>query len=131
VLAEHGIARAIESRAQKATFAVTIEDHTSSRYDSHVEAAVYFCILEALQNVAKYASATTAAITLTDHDGALAFTVTDDGAGFDPATTDYGTGVQGMADRLAAVGGTIDLTSAPGQGTTVTGRVPVHEMEVV
>jgi signal transduction histidine kinase len=52
------------------------------------------------------------------------FTVTDDGKGFDPATTPKGTGLQGMADRLGALGGTIDVTSAPGHGTRLTGRVP-------
>jgi signal transduction histidine kinase len=129
VLAEHGIADAIETRAQKAPFAVAITDNTASRFDSHVEAAAYFCILEALQNVAKYANAMQANVILEDQDSALVFSVTDDGAGFDPDTTDYGTGVQGMADRLAAVGGSIDLTSAPGAGTTVTGRIPVR-MEV-
>jgi signal transduction histidine kinase len=52
------------------------------------------------------------------------FTVTDDGKGFDPATTPKGTGLQGMADRLGALGGTTDITSAPGHGTRLTGRVP-------
>jgi signal transduction histidine kinase len=52
------------------------------------------------------------------------FTVIDDGKGFDPATTPKGTGLQGMADRLGALGGTIDITSAPGHGTRLTGRVP-------
>jgi signal transduction histidine kinase len=55
----------------------------------------------------------------------LAFTVADNGAGFDPRSTTYGTGLQGMADRLAALGGTLDVDSAPGAGTTVTGRLPV------
>jgi signal transduction histidine kinase len=123
VLAERGIAKAIEGRAATAPFAIVIEDHTSSRFESHIEAATYFCILEALQNVAKYANAARATVTLSQQDEDLVFTVVDDGAGFDPQTTDYGTGIQGMADRLAAVGGTIDLTSAPGQGTTVSGTV--------
>ena len=60
------------------------------------------------------------------HDSrALTFTVGDDGRGFDQAATPMGTGVQGMADRLAALGGTLRVTSAPGHGTQVTGRVPV------
>ena len=62
------------------------------------------------------------------HDGrALTFTVGDDGRGFDQAATPMGTGVQGMADRLAALGGTLRVTSAPGHGTQVTGRVPVAQ----
>jgi signal transduction histidine kinase len=86
---------------------------------------VYFCTLEALQNVAKYAGATAAAVRLREHDGMLAFEVSDDGAGFDPAARGYGTGLQGMADRLAALGGCLEVRSAPGAGTTVAGRIPV------
>ena len=51
--------------------------------------------------------------------------MTDDGAGFDPNETGYGTGLQGMADRLSALGGSLEVTSAPGHGTTVTGHLPV------
>jgi signal transduction histidine kinase len=92
---------------------------------------VYFCCLEALQNVAKYAGATSATVCLYADDGTLTFEVTDDGAGFDPSTTSYGTGLQGMADRLSAQGGTLEVRSAPGEGTTVTGRVPVAVLETV
>ena len=97
------------------------------RYGQAVEAAVYFCSLEALNNVAKYAEASAATIELTQQDGRLRFTVRDDGAGFDPGATAYGTGLQGMADRLDAIGGSIAVQSAPGEGTTVTGTVPVVE----
>jgi signal transduction histidine kinase len=97
------------------------------RYPQDVEAAVYFCVLEALQNAAKYAQAQQARVTLGQDGRALAFTVGDDGRGFDQATTPMGTGVQGMADRLAALGGTLQVTSAPGHGTQVTGRVPVAQ----
>jgi signal transduction histidine kinase len=86
---------------------------------------VYFCCLEALQNVAKYANASRATVRLLDGDGGLRFEVRDDGSGFDPAATAYGTGLQGMADRLAALGGRIEVTSAPGAGTSVLGTVPV------
>jgi signal transduction histidine kinase len=127
LLAQEGIAHAIEARAQKAPFAVAIQDHTSARFDAAVEAAVYFCCLEALQNVAKYANAQRAEVTLDDQDASLVFTVTDDGSGFDPATTDPGSGIAGMADRAATVGGTVEVTSQPGQGTTVTGRIPIRE----
>ena len=96
-----------------------------------MEAAVYFSTLEALQNVAKYAGASTAIVRLSVEDGRLTFVVEDDGPGFDPSTTSYGTGLQGMADRLAALGGTLEVRSRPGQGTTVTGRLPVRELEPV
>ena len=68
---------------------------------------MYFSCLEALQNVAKYADATRATIALSNGDGMLGFTVTDDGAGFDRSSTSYGTGLQGIADRLAALDGTL------------------------
>ncbi len=85
-----------------------------------------FCCLEALQNTTKYARATHATITLTETDGQLEFTVTDDGVGFDPATTPPGSGLQNMTDRLDAHGGSLTIDSALGQGTTVTGRLPAH-----
>jgi len=125
LLADLGLAAALEAQARKAAVPVTVEAPGLGRYPQDIEAAVYFCVLEALQNVAKYAQARQARVTLR-HDGrALTFTVGDDGSGFDQAATTMGTGVQGMADRLAALGGTLRVTSAPGHGTQVTGRVPV------
>ena len=76
--------------------------------------------------MAKYAEATQATIALTNGGGELRFTVTDDGRGFDPATSGYGTGLQGIADRLAAIGGTLNVRSTPGAGTTLEGRLPVE-----
>ena len=95
------------------------------RYREETEAAVYFCCLEALQNVAKYANASRAEIALGNGSGLLTFTITDDGDGFDDQRTGYGTGLQGMADRLAALDGTLQVTSSLGVGTTVDGRLPV------
>ena len=86
---------------------------------------MYFSCLEALQNVAKYAGATKATVRLSQANGDLTFEVIDDGVGFDPAAASRGSGLQGIADRLAALGGSVDIRSAPGDGTTVAGRVPV------
>jgi len=106
-----------------------VESAGVGRYDRALESAVYFCALEALNNVAKYAGASRADVALREVDGRLEFRVHDDGAGFDPDTTGYGTGLQGMADRLDAVGGTLKVVSAPGAGTSVVGRVPARELE--
>ena len=130
LLADHGLVAALESQARKAAVPVRIEADGVARYSQDAEAAIYFCALEALQNVAKYAEATQASVRLHEEDHALVFEVSDDGVGFDTAARGYGTGLQGMADRLAALGGTIEVTSTPGQGTTVAGRVPIDWRQV-
>jgi glucose-6-phosphate-specific signal transduction histidine kinase len=83
---------------------------------------------EALQNVAKYANASGAKVRLSGSDGHLSFAVEDDGVGFDPGANGYGTGMQGMADRLAALGGELHVTSAVGAGTVVEGTLPVEAL---
>ena len=123
LLADQGLAAALIAQARKVPIPVTVESDGVGRYPQDVEVTVYFCTLEALQNVAKYARATTATVRLAASDS-LTFEVTDDGVGFDPAATGYGTGLQGMADRLDALGGTLTVQSAPGSGTVITGRVP-------
>jgi signal transduction histidine kinase len=125
LLADKGLVAALESQARKSPVPVLIEADGIGRYPREAEAAVYFSCLEALQNVAKYAEATRATVTLSDGDGRLRFEVTDDGAGFDGSGSTYGTGLQGIADRLAALDGEIEIRSAPGEGTTVAGILPV------
>ena len=128
LLADQGLSAALHAQAGKAPLPVEIEADGIGRYPREAEAAAYFCILEALQNVAKYARASRATVALSCPDRHLGFTVTDDGDGFDPAKTTHGTGLQGMADRLAAVGGTLRVDSAPGAGTTISGTLPVAEL---
>jgi signal transduction histidine kinase len=91
-----------------------------------VEAAVYFSVLEALQNVQKYAAATHVQIRLREVDGELHFSVDDDGRGFDTASTRKGSGLINMADRLDALGGQLQVTSTIGAGSSVKGRVTVY-----
>jgi len=126
LLADKGLSIALEAQARKAVVRVTVEAGGIGRFPADVESAVYFSCLEALQNVAKYADAATARITLSDGSGELRFEIRDDGRGFDPSATSYGTGLQGIADRLAALGGELVVTSAPGDGTAVAGRLPVE-----
>jgi signal transduction histidine kinase len=125
LLADQGLAPALQAQASKAPLPVFIEADGIGRYPRDAEAAVYFCILEALQNVAKYSQASRATVAVSCPDSHLEFSVTDDGAGFEPANVTQGTGLQGMTDRLAAVGGTLRILSQPGYGTTVNGTLPV------
>jgi signal transduction histidine kinase len=125
LLADQGLAVAVEAQARKAPVPVTVDADSVPRYPQEIEAAVYFCCLEALQNVAKYAEASSVEVKLAQQDGHLVFEVTDDGRGFDVAATRSGSGTQNMADRLAALGGSIEIDSRPGSGTTVRGRIPL------
>jgi len=124
LLADKGLVAALESQARRSAVPVTVEAEAVGRYPPELEAAVYFSCLEALQNVAKYAEASRATVRLSDGDGRLRFEVSDDGVGFEADETSYGTGLQGIADRLSAIGGEVQVRSIPGAGTTVTGVLP-------
>jgi signal transduction histidine kinase len=124
LLADKGLGAALESQARKSPVPVSVEVDGIGRYPEETEAAVYFSCLEALQNVAKYADASRATVRLAHHDGTLAFEVVDDGRGFDSGAAERGTGLPGIADRLAALGGELTVRTAPGVGTTVAGVVP-------
>lgn len=127
LLADKGLAAALESQARKSPVPVEVSTNGIDRYPQDVEAAVYFCAMEALQNVAKYANASRATVRLSAGEEGLRFEVSDDGVGFDPNAPGFGTGLRGMADRVEALGGALDVRSAPGQGTTVSGALPVPE----
>ena len=125
LLADKGLVAALEAQARRSPVPVTVSAADLDRFPPEVEAAIYFSSLEALQNVAKYAEATSATIRLAAADGHLRFSVEDDGCGFDPSSTGYGTGLQGIADRLGALDGSLTVTSRPGDGTTIVGSLPV------
>jgi signal transduction histidine kinase len=125
LLADLGLAAALGAQAGKSPLPVLVEADGVGRYPQDTEAAVYFCCLEALQNTAKYAHATQARICLQAANGTLNFTVSDDGTGYDARHTPMGSGLRNMADRLAALGGRLEVHSAPGQGTTIAGHLPV------
>jgi signal transduction histidine kinase len=126
LLADQGLVAALEAQARKASVPTEVRSDGIGRYPQDTEAAVYFCVLEALNNVAKYAGATRAEVNLAQTDGHLSFSVVDDGQGFDTAATSYGTGVQGMADRLDAIGGNLSVVSRKGEGTTIEGSIPAE-----
>jgi signal transduction histidine kinase len=127
LLADKGLAAALEAQGARLPVAVTLHADGVGRYPQDIEAAAYFSCLEAMQNVAKYAQAHAVSLTLTRAGDRLVFVVRDDGVGFDPDAIGYGTGLQGIADRLAALGGSLTVTSAPGHGTTLTGSLPVPD----
>ena len=110
---------------------VTVEADGLARYPQEVEAAVYFCVLEALQNVAKYANASRAWVSVSEREGELAFEVRDDGSGFDAASTPKGAGTTNMSDRIESLGGSLEVRSHPGEGTTVAARVPARALDAV
>ncbi|MGZ8603957.1 MAG: histidine kinase, partial [Actinomycetota bacterium] len=126
LLADKGLVPALEAQARKATVPTGVSADGIGRYPQDTEAAVYFCVLEALNNVAKYSGATSAEVSLAQTNGELRFAVVDDGSGFDTVEARAGTGLQGMADRLDAIGGSLRVSSRPGEGTTVEGRVPAE-----
>lgn len=125
LLADQGLVAALDSQARKSTVDVRVRAEGIGRYPQEVEAAVYFCALEALQNIAKYAEATSARIRLIQSDGHLAFEVVDDGVGFDPARA-RGSGLTNMRDRVEAVGGALEVASTIDVGTTVRARIPIE-----
>ena len=126
LLADLGLAAALNAQASKSPLPVTVEADGIRRFAQDTEAAVYFCCLEALQNTAKYAHATHARICLRAQNGTLSFTVSDDGTCYDARHTPMGSGLRNMSDRLAALGGRLEIRSAPGQGTTIAGHLPVR-----
>jgi len=124
LLAERGLAAALRAQARKTILPVEVHAEDGTRYAAEVEAAVYFCCLEALQNVQKYAAAKRALVTIAGTDSGISFSVSDDGTGFDTARPGRGSGLVNMADRIAAMGGDLQVISSPGRGTTVRGSLP-------
>lgn len=126
LLADKGLAVALDAQARRSPVPVTVRaEEDLGRFPAEVEAAVYFSSLEAMQNVAKYADAAQVEVEISRINGDLRFSVRDDGRGFDASAASYGTGLQGIADRLAALDGELDVDSEPGHGTTVVGRIPI------
>jgi signal transduction histidine kinase len=125
LLADSGVVEALRAIANRSPIAVEIEAHQVERYLPEIEGAVYFCVVEALQNVLKHADARRVEVHL---DGgrrsSLRFSVRDDGVGTSASSIAPGTGITNMRDRLAAVGGVLEIGSTPGVGTTVSGNVP-------
>jgi signal transduction histidine kinase len=125
-LVEQGVAAALREHARKAGMRVTVTAKGTRRAEPAAEAAAYFCCLEALQNATKHAPSSRVRVSIERSVAELVFSVADDGPGFDLASAVRASGLQNMEDRVAVLGGTLDIRSTPGVGTTVEGRIPLR-----
>lgn len=124
LLVDHGLVEALRDAAARSAIPAEVRARGVRRYPQEIEAAVYFCCLEALQNAEKHSGASAVRIDLIGN-GELSFEVRDDGSGFDPAEQDHGSGLGNMNDRVEVVGGKLRIDSVPGGGTRVAGHVPM------
>ena len=127
VLTERGLVAALQSLAALAPVPVVLNTEFDDRLPSAHEAALYFVAAEALTNVAKYANASTANVTLQIDDGWAEISIADDGVG--GARTEDGTGLRGLCDRVEALGGRLTLASPTAEGTTVRARIPLAKLD--
>lgn len=126
VLASAGLQTALARVRAQAGVALDVDAEGIARYPPEIESAVYYCCLEAIQNATKHGGAgVRIGVTVAEADGELRFRVVDDGRGFRPGPSG-GVGLQNMADRLGAVGGRLSVDTTPGEGTEVSGRVPLR-----
>jgi signal transduction histidine kinase len=125
LLADAGLAEALRAVALREALPVTVDAGHVVRYPLEIESAAYFCCLEALQNAAKHSGAASVKVTISSDRDHLRFTVDDAGSGFAQNGRNGGAGLTNMRDRLAAVGGRIEIESEPGVGTRVSGEVPI------
>ena len=129
VLEERGLAGALPAAARRTVLPCVVDARLTRRHDKAVEAAVYFCCLEAMQNADRHSGGRRIVVRVLDEgddlDGGLRFSVSDDGDGFDAAGSGGSHGIAGMRDRVASAGGTLEIESSPA-GTTVAGRFPAH-----
>jgi len=131
LLADQGLVAALEAQARRATTPTHVDASGLRRHDQDVEAAVYFCCLEAMQNALRHAGASSLNVRVHERDDAITFEVSDDGTGFDGDGVRRGLGLTGMADRVSALGGELEVHSQPGGGTSVGGWVPLWVREPV
>jgi signal transduction histidine kinase len=126
-LRERGLAPALRHAVASCPGEATVDIRTTWRFDPDVERAVYFCLMEALQNAFKHGGdGTRVRLVVDGNDSELRFDVSDDGPGFDPAATSVGAGLDNMVERLVAVGGGLTVSTSIGGGTTISGTVPTR-----
>ena len=126
MLREFGLRDALASAVRRSATPTTLEAAAIGRFSQDVEATVFFCCVESLQNVDKHAgSGASAVVRLWERDGRLYFEVVDDGVGYDvESARDAGQGLANVWDRVAALGGNIEIRSTPGGGSTTRADIP-------
>ena len=125
VLRSGGLMEALRSLARRAPIAVSVADEGIGRCSPSVEAAIYFCSAEAIQNAIKHAGSNArVGVTVGRDRDRVHFAISDDGVGIDHSERGDGDGLVGMRDRVGAVGGELEIVSSPGRGTTVRGTIP-------
>ncbi|HEX4867526.1 MAG TPA: histidine kinase [Acidimicrobiales bacterium] len=125
LLMDSGLPEALRAAANRSPLAVSVHADGLGRFPQEVEAAVYFCCLEALQNAAKHAPGAEVVIDVAADEASLSFSVRDDGPGFDVGPATAGHGFVNMSDRVGAIGGTVEWRSAPGGGAAILGTIPL------
>ena len=130
VLTDEGLAAALGAETGNTAIPVELASHNVGRYPATVEAAAYFCCLEALQNAAKHSGARGIRVELRGDGGCLTLVVEDDGFGFDPRAVSPGAGMTNMPERIESAGGTLIIESAPARGTRVEARLPTVDVPV-
>jgi signal transduction histidine kinase len=125
LLTDRGLMAALQALAQRAPLPVTVEAEETERAPETVEAAAYFVVSEALTNVARHANAERAVVRVARRDVVLCVEIEDDGSG--GADVTGGSGLRGLADRVGALDGELEVESQPGRGTTVRASLPVRD----
>jgi signal transduction histidine kinase len=126
LLEAEGLDAAVSAQVQRSPVPATVNAENVGRYDRQIEATVYFCIVQALQNVNTHANASQIRVSLAQVGDVLCFRIDDDGGGFDPHTARPGGGLSTIVDRVEAVNGNLTIDSAPGRGTVISGSIPVQ-----
>ena len=125
LLVDSGLAGALRPVVTRSPLDIELQTDGIGRYDGDVEAAIYFCCLEALQNAGKHAPDAHVKVRVWEESGGLLFSVVDDGPGFDVRKAQRGHGFVNMMDRLGAIGGSVRWESEPGHGTEIRGSIPL------
>ena len=125
ILTHGGLAHALKTLARRSAVPVQLEVSATTRLPEPVEVAAYYVVSEALTNTAKHAHASVVHVAVEAHDGVLGLSIRDDGCG--GADPTRGSGLIGLTDRVEALGGTIEVTSPAGEGTTLLVTLPIQE----